>query len=253
MCSQFKKLYWLTDMFTSSTSSAIDYAATIRVRSKEESLFNCPWLWAVLDVSYLPLLADKNLSGPCLSWQCLPWGSLPWRSLRGRQHAWGCTSWDQCFLLVKNIWNHFNICMLLRTEVEELSPYSSMNWSKGAVACGILYLSWRCISLVLIFGTSFQKLFVPTELPLALLLCFNTAKHSLLTTRITWILFCNWAAKSDFLISSLRPGFFLPCCALWVDSPCCLRPRTTTGCSAVQLAPGMDMCPNPVQMRMRPT
>ena len=30
----------------------------------------------------------------------------------------------------------------------------------------------------------------------------------------------------------IKVSSFSPCCAFWVSSPCCLRPSTTTGCTA---------------------
>ena len=116
------------------------------------------------------------------------------------------------------------------------------------------YYWWRC--RVIVLSIPFQKLFLQTSFGSTPL--FSTAQHVLLWTfinfpaKITWVLFCNWAAKKWLPCSEIMSRFFLLCCASWVDSPCCLRPSTTTGCG-VQLAPGLDMCPNCAQMRMRQT
>ena len=198
-------------------------------------------VWPVL--IFASSCGQRIISRPCSSWQCLPWGSLPWRSLRGRQHAWECTSWDQRPLLPIIYWQTIIfICKLgLRSRTyEKLASFVVHIYGADS-------LFWI---LEFPFESNFSKCTTPSSAPL---FPQCTAKQSLVTlsTKNHLNVILQLSCQKRLPGFGLTSYFFLPCCALWVDRPCCLTLAPLLA-AAVQLTSGLDMCPGP-HLHMRQT
>ena len=100
------------------------------------------------------------------------------------------------------------------------------------------------------FESNFSKCTTPSSAPL---FPQCTAKQSLVTlsTKNHLNVILQLSCQKRLPGFGLTSYFFLPCCALWVDRPCCLTLAPLLA-AAVQLTSGLDMCPGP-HLRMRQT
>ena len=101
---------------------------------------------------------------------------------------------------------------------------------RGAEASNTVYLLWRCRVLDSIFGIPPQKLFVPTELTLALFLCFSIPSFVKLYNKNHLNIILELSCQKllpDFEFTS----WFLSSLLCFVGGQTLLpHPRTTTGC-----------------------